>query len=288
MICIYHDNCIDGFTAAWAVWKRFPDAKFIPASYSQDPPYELCTGEHVLIVDFSYPADKLVSLSQVARSVVVIDHHESAQKQLAVLPQLDPKYVYTDVQRRGLFAQFDMTRSGAGMAWDFFHPGQERPSLVAHVEDRDLWKFQLDGTREVHEFATIFDRTFEAWDELVEMVDYRRSEVIPAGEALLRKFNKQVEEIMASWQKKPHTAILDNREVPFINESYCFASELGNRLSKGYAFAVVFHVNGEGTHYSLRSQKNGGENVAEIAAKYGGGGHRNAAGFFLKGARVLP
>jgi len=22
-LCIYHGNCADGFTAAWAVWKRF-------------------------------------------------------------------------------------------------------------------------------------------------------------------------------------------------------------------------------------------------------------------------
>lgn len=287
MICIYHDNCIDGFTAAWAVWKRFPDAEFIPASYGQEPPYEQCEGEHVFIVDFSYPAEKLMSLSQVTRSVVVIDHHKSAKEQLAVLPQLLIDACYTD-HAPGLSAQFDMNRSGAGMAWDFFHPDTERPSLVDHVEDRDLWKFELDGTKEVHEYATTFDRTFEAWDELNEAVNWRRSEVIPAGTALLRKFERQIEEIVTSWEKKPHSGMISGYSVPFINESYCFASELGNRLSVGRPFAVVFRVSAEGTHYSLRSQKDGGVDVAEIAQKYGGGGHRNAAGFFLKTGAVLP
>lgn len=291
MICIYHDNCIDGFTAAWAVWRRFPDAKFIPASYGQEPPYELCTGEHVFIVDFSYPADKLMKLSEVARIVVVIDHHESAQKQLSGLTQIPNGMHYNkEVDTQGVFAQFDMTRSGAGMAWDFFHPDAVggRPELVNHVEDRDLWKFAIEGTREVHEFATTFDRTFEQWDELCFMVDWRRSAVLSSGSALLRKFNRQIADIMKSWLEKPHFTHLNGYYVPCINESYCFTSELGNQLSVGHPFAIVFRVNAEETHYSLRSQKDGGENVAEIAATYGGGGHRNAAGFFIKGGRELP
>lgn len=288
MIVIYHDNCIDGFTAAWAAWRRFPDARFIPASYGQEPPYERCGEEHVFIVDFSYPAEMLLNLSQVARSVVVIDHHKSAQEQLTSLPQLDAKAAYTDIERRGLFVQFDMARSGAGMAWDFFHPGVDRPGLVNYVEDRDLWKFELEGTREVHEYATSFQRTFQQWDALAHDVDWNGDLVTLAGSALLRKFNRQVEEIIESWAKKPHTTHLDGHEVPCINESYCFASELGNRLSVGHPFAVVFRVSAEGTHYSLRSQKNGGADVAAIAQKYGGGGHKNAAGFFIKTGEALP
>lgn len=50
-ICIYHGGCADGFTAAWAVWKRWPDVEFV-AGIHGDPPPDV-TGKHVLIVDFS-------------------------------------------------------------------------------------------------------------------------------------------------------------------------------------------------------------------------------------------
>src|SRR5690606_35880403 len=63
-----------------------------------------------------------------------------------------------------IYALIDQQRSGAGIAWDFFHPGVPRPALVNHVEDRDLWRFALPGTREIQ--AAVFSRpyTFAAWD----------------------------------------------------------------------------------------------------------------------------
>jgi hypothetical protein len=53
-LCVYHHPCADGHTAAWAVWRRFGSAvKFHPGVHGQPPPD--VTGEHVVIVDFSYP-----------------------------------------------------------------------------------------------------------------------------------------------------------------------------------------------------------------------------------------
>ena len=31
-IVLYHADCFDGFGAAWAVWKKFPNARFSPSN----------------------------------------------------------------------------------------------------------------------------------------------------------------------------------------------------------------------------------------------------------------
>jgi len=56
------------------------------------------------------------------------------------------------------------------------------------------------------------------------------------------------------------------------------ASDVAGELSEGYPFAAVFWVSQSEKTYSLRSRENGID-VSEIAKKYGGGGHKHAAGF---------
>ena len=52
-LCIYHGNCADGFTAAWAVHGKFGDQlDYHPGIYGQEPPD--VTGRDVVMVDFSY------------------------------------------------------------------------------------------------------------------------------------------------------------------------------------------------------------------------------------------
>ena len=70
-LCVHHHPCADGFTAAWAVWKRFGDSvKFHPGVHGQPPPD--VTGEHVVIVDFSYPKDVLFEMCKTAASILVL------------------------------------------------------------------------------------------------------------------------------------------------------------------------------------------------------------------------
>src|SRR6478736_8978193 len=96
-LCIYHSPCYDGFTAAWVVRQAFPDAKFIGANYGDEPPD--VRGKEVIVVDFSYPRDVLERMHEQAKSLLVLDHHKSAEKALEGL----------------YYAKFDMSRSGAMM-----------------------------------------------------------------------------------------------------------------------------------------------------------------------------
>jgi hypothetical protein len=111
-LVIYHGKCPDGMTAAWAVRKALGEGDYVPANHGDAPPD--VAGRDVVIVDFSYRRAIMEAMFAEAKSLLVLDHHKSAEAELADLP----------------FATFDMGRSGAGMAWDWFHPGQPRPALV--------------------------------------------------------------------------------------------------------------------------------------------------------------
>ena len=68
-VCLYHHPCADGFTAAWACWKRWPAADYVGANYGRPAPD--VTGKNVLIVDFSYKRAELDALSDLGRPAVV-------------------------------------------------------------------------------------------------------------------------------------------------------------------------------------------------------------------------
>ena len=80
-LCIYHGNCADGFGAAYAVWKRYGEAvEFYPGVYQQDPPD--VTGRDVIMVDFSYKRPVIEQMAQDANSILILDHHKSAEEDL--------------------------------------------------------------------------------------------------------------------------------------------------------------------------------------------------------------
>jgi uncharacterized protein len=182
-ICIYHANCADGMGAAWAVHRALgADVEFVAAKYGDKPQlsepckyhstcepctdclgtgYELGGGpfldRDVLIVDFSYPLATLRAMAAEARSVLVIDHHATAEADLVGKVPPVCRGPYSDFLRYAtqgvgnLFSLFDLSRSGAGLTWDYLHPGKPRPRIIDLVEDRDLWRFKHDpDTRRSH------------------------------------------------------------------------------------------------------------------------------------------
>jgi len=282
-LCIYHDNCVDGFTAAWAVNRFFRErggCDFHAARYGSLPP--TVAGRDVIIVDFSYPADTLKLMGEMALSVLVLDHHKTAEEDLKPFAKMWPAASAAPVVGRGeVRAYFDMHRSGAGMAWDFFMPHDKRPALVDHVEDRDLWRFMKHGTREIHAVLTSYKPSFDVWDQLNDRIEnpIQRASVIDEGEAIDRKHLLLCEEVIKAGR---HEVMVEGVTVPVCNAPFHMASDIGNIMSVGQPFAATFFITAEGNwQYSLRSQKDGMD-VSAIAKKLGGGGHRNAAGFTIK------
>src|SRR5258708_4926651 len=80
-ICIYHGNCDDGFGAAWAIWTRWGnEVAYVPGVYGK--PLPDVAGKNVLFVDFSAKRAEIDEMAQVAKSILIIDHHKTAEADL--------------------------------------------------------------------------------------------------------------------------------------------------------------------------------------------------------------
>lgn len=264
-LCIYHKNCLDGFGAAYAVWKKFrEDCEYLASSYN-DPAPDV-KGKEVYLVDFSYKKQVIDKMLQEAASVTILDHHKTAIEDLS------------DMNLNGVL---DESRSGAVIAWEYFHPDKRIPDLLLFIQDRDLWKFKIYGTKAVTAGLMTYPYEFDLWDKMIRV--RLTADLAKEGDAIIRKQEKDIAEIMALSPRKLKIA---GKIVPAVNASYMFASDLGHILDKGEAFAAIYNDVPEGRCFSLRSDENG-DDVSIVAKQYGGGGHRHASGFIVSFKQAL-
>lgn len=256
-MCIYHGNCADGFGAAWVVRKALGDIDFVGAKYQEPPPD--VTGKDVVMVDFSYKRPVLLEMAEKANSILILDHHKTSAEDLVDLPA-------------NVTAKFDMNRSGAMLTWEHFFPGEAPPPLLLHIEDRDLWRFALQNTRQIQANVFSFPYDFQVWDTLMAAAP---AALAAEGEAIERKHFKDIRELLGVTTRE---MVIGGHRVPVANLPYTMSSDAGHEMAKGRPFAACYWDTPEGRVFSLRSNDEGVD-VSEVAKQYGGGGHRNASGF---------
>lgn len=300
--CIYHGHCDDGFAAAWAVRAALGDqVEFFPGVYQKDPPD--VSDRDVIMVDFSYKRPVIDEITRKAKSLLILDHHKTAAEDLEGMQapfgngwDRHQRNVYQDTCE-GIggtpYALFDMSRSGAGLAWDFFHDGRARPEFIDYVEDRDLWRKLLPGGDEFTIALRSYSQDFDIWDHLVKAGP---QSLITEGRSIQRYYRLRVEELKRSAYKAQ--IVWDDWGVPMpsyvavANAPYFAASEVAGELCDmpGVDFgACYFEARPGEWQYSLRSR--GTFDVSAVAKSFGGGGHPGAAGFTVKAAvheRISP
>lgn len=288
-ICIYHGNCDDGFGAAWAIWRRWPHCEFVSGFYGK--PLPDVTGKHVLFVDFSAKRPQIDAMSQVAKSIVIIDHHKTAEADLepfavtlcgqAKFSPHDICHMFRDMEELGrppILAWFDMSQSGAVMAWDFAHGIEHNdapPTMLALIQDRDLWRFAFgDRTREFSAALRTYPMDFPTWDAIAEDTD----KLVQEGKIILRSHRANIKKLMA----ETYFDEVGGYRVPVVNAPYHYASDTAHELLSEYQdapFAACWFRRSDGfIQWSLRSEDHRVD-VSAVAVKRGGGGNRNAAGF---------
>ena len=285
-LVIYHGGCRDGFCAAWVcklyLSKKGQDPEFFAGYYGQMPP--VCVGRDVMIVDFSYPMEAMIAISATAKSLLVLDHHKTAQSDLLDFARNSPG------NTRVLF---DMNQSGAGLAYtNFFGTYDEtgeRPYLVDYVEDRDLWRHALPDSQIVNAYIGTLPFEFEAWSnafttsqqDIIECMGDRIAWARQNGKAILAKVSQYVAEVRKNAMVVEFEGYAN---IPIVNAPQVDISELvhsmciGDETHAGPTVAMGWWQRADGLfQYSLRSV--GEFDVSVLAKKHGGGGHKNAAGF---------
>lgn len=268
-LVIYHANCADGFTAAWLA-HRFYDGKvdFHPGVYQEPPPP--VDGRRVLLLDFSYKTSILREMAQRAEAILILDHHKSAQEDLANIPT-------PDNNAGTISAIFDMERSGAQITWDYFWGNTPRPKLVDYTADRDLWQFKFPNSREVNAYIFSRDYTFANWDYLEVVLELNFNGVVEMGGAIAIKHDKDIRELL---KVVTRPMVIGGLRMPVANLPYTMGSDAGNVLASSSELGVAGYYYDTPTHrvFGLRSTPTGPD-VSIIASSYGGGGHAHAAGF---------
>lgn len=255
-LVLYHANCTDGFGSAFAASLALGDsAEYIPVCYGD--PLPDVRGHVVLMLDFSVPREQAIQLNEDSLGLHIIDHHVTAQAALEGLP----------------YAHFDMTKSGAVLTFEHFFPGQPVPKLFQYIQDRDLWQWELPNSREVSAGLYVIERDFDTWARHLHNVQ----DLIEIGNIAIAVEERQI--IKAIEPDKITSIIIDGHAVPMVNTTV-HISEIGNRLSMAAPFAVMYFDTAEFRVFSLRSSETGVD-VSAIAKKFGGGGHKHAAGFRL-------
>ncbi|MDT8991957.1 DHHA1 domain-containing protein [Curvibacter sp. APW13] len=274
-LILYHGKgCPDGFAAALAAWRFFcGKGEYLGLDHGQvrsvaDLP--ALDGRAVYVLDFSFAPMLLREIDARCAKLVLLDHHKSAADSLAGF-----------ACRCGAL-HFDMHKSGARLAWEFFQPELRVPALVAHVEDRDLWNWKLEHSAAFLAALDMEAFDFPRWNAIAQMDEVALLEYMARGAAMDEKFTKLAADIAENAQE----VVFNGHKGLMVNAPGVFHSLVGEMLSKrSGTFALMWTANQGVIKVGLRSQKP--FDCIPLASSMGGGGHAQACGFKLR-AEQLP
>lgn len=279
-IIFYHESCLDGFAAAYIAWKKFKDrAEYIPLSHT-------ATGENILkskkikisdlqdkevyFIDFCLKKVELEKVINLAKKVVVLDHHLSAQELVESLEG--------SVFRDGV--------SGAYLASEYFFPQEKISKFIQYISIGDTYtwrneKLEKEILAYLHTLVFDFKVFVKAEKDLADKKKFL--EISQLGKLLQENYLKLVDNQL----KKATLIDFAGHKVYAINASSVFRNELGHRLSQESKskFALIYTFENGELKISLRGDKK--TDLNKLAQKYQGGGHFNAAAIRSKDSKFI-
>ena len=304
---ITHANCNDGLMSA-VVFKIFiasgvyPDIKdnyeIIFKNYN-DPIDVSYKYSSVYFVDFSTSVDNYLKILENGHSINVIDHHVSARKTLIEhSDKLGQLVILNDTileiaasETSNFTAIVDTSKCGASLYFDVVKNSLPDKNalgcatsqfrirfydVMERVEDRDLWKYELTDTDVIANMLKGKDP-----DQVIELL--KNSEMYDKEYISSEAIVNYQETVNKSAASKAFEIQFQGYTVPVVNTGNGISiSKVGEELytTRDIPFCIMFFITKDTMVCSLRSAKNG-VLVNEIAEKFGGGGHPNAAGFSL-------
>ena len=227
------------------------------------------SGRDVYFIDIACSYQVIADLVAQGSAVTILDHHVSRKKDL----------------KAATHAVYAQNHSGCYLAWKFFHPNKKVPLFVKVIEDNDLYRFAVPHTREyIAIFAGLaFD--FKLWNKLERDLENpaKRKAYLTKGKTLLEYKWQLIERILPLAEK-----VTFEGYTTYALNANLFYSDATNELYKIHKapFAISWMYRDGKIKVSLRSK--GTVDVAQLAVKYGGGGHKSAAGFSFPFGQEFP
>lgn len=259
---VYKAGCLDGLAGSWVARKALGDKLSV---ICLKPGRVFDSGrvrrKNIYLAGVGIGAEQQKELLQHQNKVIVLSANDTYAKQYAA---------FTD----GL-----IPKSCVLGTWKLFFPNEEPPVQLTYIEDRHLWRNELEDSADWCTGAHFFGL---GKDEFADtMVDSVNS-VCEIGHTL----NQQKASHIRRLRNNARLSEVGGYKVPVVNGPNWLASDLANELAQGYPFAVVYYDTKTERVYELRSRE-GGLAVNEIAEAMGGGGQTRAAGFSRKNPPVF-
>lgn len=286
MICIYHSKDLDGYCSGAIVKLKYPEAKMVGYDYGQPFPLtdEEIIGNEIIMIDVSLPMPQMFTLALTAKHLTWIDHHISAIKDYNNYPP----------ERTGgesVTAILEDGISACEGGWKYLFPKEFMPTAVKLLGEYDTWR---NGDK-------------HRWDNAIMPFQYGMRMICSSPETfppdLFKTYSINDIETDSPVYNIIHDGklILEYQKVQ--NERACKSAfeiefeglrtiALNNGGANSQVFASVYDENKHdimmpffftGTHWTFSMYTTKDEvDCSGICKKYGGGGHKKAAGFQLK------
>lgn len=270
MKCFYHSGDLDGFASGAIVKYEKPECVVLGINYGQEFPFWMINAdETVILVDFTLqPFELMEKLQQECGELIWIDHHSSA------IEEADKHDFYPrGIQRVGIGA--------CALTWEFFR-GDPMPDAIKLLAEYDVWNHSDPRTLPFQYGFRFFENTYpdnqEFWEPFLSG-DRNVDDIVQIGATLLT---------------------YEDRQNKKYADTYAFETSFGGLtaicVNKGMTNSKIFDsVYDPGKHdimitfcrmkppayqwtvslYSIKEDVDCGQ----LASKFGGGGHKGAAGF---------
>lgn len=306
MKCFYHvdqDGIVSGFYVRKACEQRgldFEPEDFRKINYGMKFPFhDIKQDEFVFIVDYSIEPEEMWQLLSITKNVFWIDHHQSTIEKYkdfkcdvkgiritgAGISGANLTWLYFRYMCTANWEQFGKTDEKNVKSLLNIH-GVEIPKLAKYTAMWDT--FSWDEVSE--EYVRAFHYSFESYDidamtKMLNTLDgtdgfYDQmnmfDDMIEDGLGIMDYLSSDAKRYLRTYGFETtfegHKAYAINRAL--INSDFFESIDASK-----YDMFIGFSFNGKMWEYQLRSAEQDKVNVYELAVKYGGGGHPNAAGF---------
>lgn len=276
-LVIYHSPCMDGMGARLAAEMRFGEsAEYLGADYgaNEEELARRCAGRDVLMVDVSFSREGMERMEEAAKSLRVVDHHESAEKELAGMRN----------------ARFDKNRAGCALTFDELFPGETLPKFFEYLEDHDLYRFALPDSEALYMHISGLPQTTEAYAEALRSFETEEGlrKAVEAGKAILARHNAWCTETAERAEE------VEIEGVKGLALNFDGPTTMKNRIGrilaeKSGTFGCLWRMSSRDGSVSASLRGTGSVKVNDLARSLAdrlggrGGGHPNAAGLGVPG-----
>jgi len=244
-------------------------------NYGEPVPWELIEqAQHVIMVDFSLDRDSMLRIAD-GRRFTWIDHHVSALENMA-----EHAPHWEGLQR--------LDEAACVLTWQHFFPGQPVPRAIVLIGDRDIWRMAEADTRAFGEGLNQENQrpdNDKLWRALLDNDPVLLNGLISRGQVL---YEARIGQLRRFARRHGYEVTFEGYRTLVVNRPG--EGELIEIIDEmGYDLAYCYVDNASnGSLFTNVMVGSRSVDVSRIALKFGGGGHKGAAGFRFERTGGLP